>query len=104
MTRTRAGSQAPATRLLTRSRKFWVVFGAYVVGALANLAPVVLPTVFGPADSTAFVAIGYAYLLALPAGLVVAMLRREDRDLAQGCTHGVVAGIAAMLLGTVLTG
>ena len=94
----------PAAQPLTRSRKFWAVFGAYVIGALANLAPVLLPAVFGPADSTVFVAIGYAYLVALPAGLVVAMLRREDRPLAQGCTYGVVVGIAAMLIGTVLTG
>lgn len=97
-------SKEPATQPLTTSRKFWGVFGAYVVGALANLAPVVFPALVGPADSPAFVAIGYAYLLALPIGLVVAMIRRQDRALAQGCTYGVVVGIAAMLIGTVLTG
>lgn len=93
----------PANDPLTRSRTFWAVFIAYVIGALANLAPIVLPALFGAADSPIFVVIGYGYLLALPAGLVVAMLRREDRPLAQGCTYGVLVGIAAMLIATALT-
>lgn len=79
------------------------MFLAYVIGALANLAPIAVPTLFGPPDSPVFTAIGYAYLLALPAGLIVAMVRREDRALAQGCTYGVVVGIAAMVIGTALT-
>jgi hypothetical protein len=96
-------SRAPAIGSVTRSRTFWAVFLAYVIGAVANLAPIVLPALFGPADSPAFTVIGYGYLLALPVGLIVAMLRREDRPLAQGCTYGVLVGIAAMLIATALT-
>ena len=101
--RATARNQEPAIGSVTRSRTFWVVFLAYVIGGLANLAPIVLPAVFGPADSPVFTVIGYGYLLALPVGLIVAMLRREDRPLAQGCTYGVLVGIAAMLIATALT-